>query len=140
MNIQNLSQEEIKNLHTLLGKILEESKEENVDPVDEMIDNIMESFDFNKVRKVMWHLDWRWASSENGTPSIEQLKETAERLLRGAAEYRLGNYFDSHWELGVTNGTGGFQATAYCDRMKTRITCLDLKFVVTEWDEGDNEE
>jgi hypothetical protein len=140
MNIQNLSQEEIKNLHTLLGKILEEPKEENVDPVDEMIDDIMESFDFNKVRKVMWHLDWRWASSENGTPSIEQIKATAEYLLRGAAEYRLGNYFDSHWELGVINGTGGFQATAYCDRMKTRITGLDLKFVVAEWDEGDNEE
>jgi hypothetical protein len=140
MNIQNLSQEEIKNLHTLLGKMLEEPKEEDINPVDKMVGSILESFNFHKVRKAMWHLDWRWAPSDSEVPSIEQLKETAERLLRGAAESRLGDYFDSHWELGIINGTGGFQATAYCDRMKTRITGLDLKFVVAEWDEGDNEE
>ena len=50
------------------------------------------------------------------------------------------NYFLERRELGIINGTGGFQATAFCDRTKTRITGLDLKFVVSEWDEGDNEE
>ena len=37
--------------------------------------------------------------------------------------------------MGITNGTGGFQATAYCNEAKTEIIALDLKFVLTEWDE-----
>jgi hypothetical protein len=37
--------------------------------------------------------------------------------------------------MGVINGTGGFQATAYCNEAKTKIIALDLKFVLTEWDE-----
>jgi hypothetical protein len=38
-------------------------------------------------------------------------------------------------KLGIINGTGGFQATAYCNETKTKIIALDLKFVLTEWDE-----
>jgi hypothetical protein len=38
-------------------------------------------------------------------------------------------------KLGIINGTGGFQATAYCNEAKTEIIALDLKFVLTEWDE-----
>ena len=34
MNIQNLTQEEIKNLHTLLGKMLEEPKKNSIDSID----------------------------------------------------------------------------------------------------------
>jgi len=133
MNIQNLTQEEIKNLHTLLGKMLEEPQIEK-EPLEIMIDKIMDEFNFSNVLTTMEALDWKWASSENKIPSIESLRKTAERLLRGAAESRLGDYFDSYWELGVINATGGFQATAFCDKMKTRITALDLKFIVEEWD------
>jgi hypothetical protein len=62
------------------------------------------------------------------------LKETAIELLRDAAESRLNYFKDSHWELGITCGTGGLQATAHCDEDKTKITGLELKFVLTEWD------
>jgi hypothetical protein len=52
---------------------------------------------------------------------------------------RLTDFKDEHWELtdykGIINGTGGFQATAYCNEAKTEIIALDLKFVLTEWDE-----
>ena len=52
MNIQNLTQEEIKSLHEMLGKMLEEpNKKLSFDPVNELVDDILESFDFNKVRK-----------------------------------------------------------------------------------------
>jgi hypothetical protein len=138
MNIENLSQTEIKTLHTLFGKLLEEPQQKiPTDPLSKMIEEIMEEFDFDKVYKAMDALDWKWRGQ---IPSIEDLEKEAERLLRGAAKSRLGDFKRSHWELGIINGTGGFQATAFCDRTKTRITGLDLKFVVSEWDEGDNEE
>ena len=140
MNIENLTQSEIKTLHTLFGKLLEEPQQKvYLDPVNKYIDDIMDNFNFAQVRKAMEALNWKWATS-NGVPTMDELRNQAERLLRGAAKSRLGDFKRSHWELGIINGTGGFQATAFCDRTKTRITVLDLKFVVSEWDEGDNEE
>jgi len=139
MNIHNLDREEMESLYNLLGKMLNEDKVEK-EPLDKMIDEIMDEFNFATVHKTMVALDWKWASSKNYIPSMDELRDQAERLLRGAAKSRLGDFKRSHWELGIINGTGGFQATAFCDRTKTRITGLDLKFVVSEWDEGDNEE
>lgn len=141
MNIQNLSQEEIKNLHTLLGKMLEEPKKNSIDSIDRMVDEILEEFNFNKVRKAMWHLDWKWATAADGIPTIEELKETAERLLRQAAEYRLSKeYGDVDWGTPILSSTGGFEATAWCDETKTRITGLQLQFVLTEYDAGESDE
>jgi hypothetical protein len=138
MNIQNLSQEEIKNLHTLLGKMIDEPKQKvYFDPINKMVDEILDEFNFERVQTVMFKLNWQWATAAQGIPAIGELKETAERLLRQAAEYRLGQYKDSYWELGIINATGGFQATAFCDETKTRITGLDLKFVLTEYDAGE---
>jgi hypothetical protein len=138
MNIENLTQEEIKNLHTLLGKMIDEPKQKvYFDPINKMVDEILDEFNFERVQTVMFKLNWQWAMTAQGIPTIEELKETAERLLRQAAEYRLGDYKDSYWELGIINATGGFQATAFCDETKTRITGLDLKFVLTEYDAGE---
>ena len=140
MNIENLTQDEIKNLHTLLGKMLDEPKKGNIDPIDKMVDEILEEFNFERVQTVMFKLNWQWAMTAHGIPTIEELRETAERLLRQAAECRLGQYGNSYWELGIINATGGFQATAFCDETKTRITGLDLKFVLTEYDAGESDE
>ncbi len=135
MNLHNLTQEEVKLLHSLLGKMLEEPKQKvYLDPVNQMIDKILDEFNFARVHKAMVALDWKWASSKSYIPSMDDLRETAESLLRGAAESRLGDYKGEHWELGIINGTGGFQATAYCDEDKTKIIALDLSFVVTSWD------
>ena len=141
MNVENLTHEEIKTLHTLFGKLLEEPQQKvYFDPVNKYIDDIMDSFDFRRVHQTMEALNWKWVGSPNGIPTIDELRNEAERLLRDAAKSRLGAYKNSYWELGIINGTGGFQATAFCDKTKTKITGLDLKFVVSEWDEGDNEE
>ena len=138
MNVHNLDQEQMESLYDLLGKLLEKPKQKvYFDPVNKYIDDIMDEFNFAKVLKTMEALDWKWRGE---APSMDDLRETAERLLRGAAKSRLGDYKDSYWELGIINGTGGFQATAFCDETKTRITGLDLKFVVSEWDEGEPEE
>jgi hypothetical protein len=136
MNIQNLTQEEIKNLHTLLGKMLGEPKQKvYLDPLNRMVDEILESFDFNKVHKAMKALNWTGACAEEGVPNIDELKETAEYLLRGAAEYRLSDKYNNvYWETPMLNATGGFEAKAWCDETKTRITGLQLQFVLAEYD------
>ncbi len=47
MNLHNLTQEEVKLLHSLLGKMLEEPKQKvYLDPVNQMIDKILDEFNF----------------------------------------------------------------------------------------------
>jgi hypothetical protein len=134
MNIQNLNSEELKQLQSLLNKMNPNSTEKvYFDPVNKMVDDIMDEFNFAKVQNVMDHLGWKWVGEY---VTIEMLREKAEHLLRGAAEARLGEYKDTHWEQGIINGTGGFQAMAFCNEDKTKIVGLDLKFVLAEWDES----
>jgi hypothetical protein len=132
MNIENLNTQELDALRTLLNKMADAPQPKiYFDPINEMIDNIMDEFDFAKVHMTMDYLGWKWVGQD---VTIAMLRDEARRLLKGAAQSRLGNFINLYWELGITNGTGGFQATAYCDETKTKITGLDLKFVLTEWD------
>ena len=134
MNTQNLTQEEVKLLHALLGKMIDQpQKRVYIDPVNQMIDKILDEFNFAKVQNAMFALDWKWAGI--GVPTIDQLRNEAHRLLKGAANSRLYEFKDEHWLEGIQNSTGGFEAVAWCDENKTKIIRLELKFVVTSWDE-----
>lgn len=136
MNIRNLNPEELKQLQTLLNKMNSQSTEKvYLDPVNQMIDDIIDNFDFDKVQSVMDYLGWKWAGDEGlEYVTVAMLIKEARRLLRGAADARLGGYKNTHWEQGIIHGCGGFQAMAFCDEEKTKIVSLDLKFVLTEWD------
>ena len=133
MEINNLTTTELKQLQFLLNKMNPNRPTEKVymDPVNKMIDDIMDEFNFARVQNVMDYLNWKWAGEY---VTVEMLKQTARRLLREAADLRLGDYKDTHWEQGVICATGGFQATAWCDEDKTKIVALDLKFVLADWD------
>jgi hypothetical protein len=134
MNIRNLNPEELEQLQVLLNKMNPMHPTDvtyTFDPVNKMIDDIMDEFDFDKVREVMRYLDWKWRGEE---VTVKMLEKTARRLLREAADLRLGDYKDTHWEQGIICGTGGFQAMAFCNEDKTKVDALDLKFVLTEWD------
>ena len=132
MNIQNLNPQELEQLQTLLNK-MNPTTQLAIDPVEQMIDSIMENFDFKQVQHAMDLLNWKWRGEY---VTVEILREQAERLLRGAMESRLGNFrYESH-EVGIVNGTGGLEAKAWCDETKTKIVSLDLKFVLESWDES----
>lgn len=62
------------------------------------IQDIMEDFDFQKVHDVMEKLDWKWAMSKNGVPTIDEMKHEAKRLLIDACIER------------TCVSTGGFRA------------------------------
>ena len=134
MNIQNLNPQELEQLQTLLNKMNEPIPTPQ-DPVEQMIDGIMENFEWRRVQEVMDYLDWRWRGEY---VTIEMLKSQAEDLLRGAIDSRLNGFKDKSWEKGIINATGGLQAEAWCDESKTKIVALDLKFILTDWDEYAN--
>jgi hypothetical protein len=81
------------------------------------LDQIMDWFDFENVAKTMEVLNWKWIGTEEGVPTIGEIKEQARRLLTQAIKER------------VTIGTGGFKAT-YNHKYKH----LTLEFIVSEWD------
>ena len=136
MNTENLNLKELETLRTLLNKMAGvPTPKVYLDPVNKMIDDIMDEFDFNRVETVMEFMDWKWAG-DNGLErvTVNMLKKEARRLLRGAADARLGGYKKTHWEQCIIHGCGGFQATAFCYEDKTKIVSLDLKFILEEWD------
>ena len=131
MNIENLNTQELETLRTLLNKMAIEPKTVKINKTEAMIFNIIQEFDFEKVQTAMNVLGWKWVGQD---VTIDMLKTESIRLLKDAAKLRLVNLNDEHWELGIICSTGGLQAIAYCDEDKTKITSLDLKFILTEWD------
>ena len=131
MNIENLNTQELETLRTLLNKMAIEPKTVKINKTEAMIFNIIQEFDFEKVQTAMNVLGWKWVGQD---VTIDMLKTESIRLLKDAAKLRLVNLNDEHWELGIICGIGGLQAIAYCDEDKTKITSLDLKFVLTVWD------
>lgn len=99
-----------------------------------LIDQIMDNFDFHKVRKVMKFLNWRWALTESGVPEVYELKEEARRLLNECL-YSMIQHGEDNWNI----STGGFRvrATNYKD---TEIEDdefhigLSLSFELEDWD------
>ena len=131
MNIENLNTQELETLRTLFNKMAIEPKTVKINKTEAMIFNIIQEFDFEKVQTAMNVLGWKWVGQD---VTIDMLKTESIRLLKDAAKLRLVNLNDEHWELGIICSVGGLQATAYCNEDKTKITSLDLKFVLTEWD------
>jgi len=63
--------------------------------IQEQIDEIMDSFDFQKVHKIMEFLNWEWYE---GVPDIYSLRTAARKHLKQAAEVK------------GASGSGGFTA------------------------------
>jgi len=70
------------------------------------VQQILANFDFEKVRKVMELLNWKWVDSEK-TPTIGELYQTAEQLLNMVSNSLFTTSDQSTEEL------GGFVATIY---------------------------
>lgn len=73
--------------------------------------DIMNRFNFNRVYKTMQALDWRWATSHNQPPSIQELKSTAQMLLDGCMQAWQEQ---GEPQSGMFYATGGFEARITC--------------------------
>lgn len=66
--------------------------------LQEQMDEIMDSFEFDKVHSIMQHLNWEWQSC-NGVPDVYEIRKQARRVMKYA--------IDCNGDA----GTGGFHAT-----------------------------
>lgn len=87
----------------------------------DLIDEVLDNFDFEKVKKVTDALNGTWSDSDI-VPEIYDLRKLARRLLKDAIKENLPQI-----------ATGGFRA-GYSDKI------LSLEFIVAEWDEELKEE
>jgi hypothetical protein len=58
------------------------------DAIQEQIDEVMDSFDFASVEKIMLALDWKWATGEGmkkEIPDEYEIRKSARERMRGAA-------------------------------------------------------
>ena len=86
----------------------------------ELINEVLDNFDFEKVHKVMTFLEWKWFSYSESTievPSIAKLVRTAQQYLEMAY---AGLEKIEHNEHSYMVGSGGFEAQA-----KRYPACLD---------------
>jgi hypothetical protein len=90
--------------------------------VQELIDEIMDNFDFDKVHKVMTFLNWTWWNAAEGVPSTSELRQQARRLLRDAVDKKS------------SISTGGLWARYKEYPEDDYPVSLELYFAVDHWD------
>lgn len=89
----------------------------------DLIDEILDEFDFDKVKQVMDALQWEWSmDSGSRVPEIPEMRKFARRLLKEVVEKPPYYY----------SGTGGFHAEKGADGF------LELRFEVTNWNTWDS--
>lgn len=98
----------------------------------EMIDEIMDNFDFGKVAKVMDFLDWKWAMV--GMTSQYCVPEEPE--IRKEARGRLSKVYDHAVGQGrkYETATGGFWYS-----YDPQHSILNLDFKLATWDAYPND-
>lgn len=92
--------------------------------VDKKVRDVINNFDFDKVKKVMDYLNWDWRGQ---IPTINEIIGEAQRLLYDAVQALDTNNSD---EAHV--GTGGFNASAYKDSTTGEID-VHLDFRLDEF-------
>lgn len=94
----------------------------------EEIEDILDNFDFEKVKKVMDALDWNYWDSVDSHITIAELRKMARRLLKEAYSASPSDQWFS--------ACGGFEVERRMYPGDTK-NYFYLKFVVAEWDNAD---
>lgn len=95
---------------------MNENKTKNKVSLQEQIDNILDNFDFERVKETMDKLDWYWGDEDNRMiPEIRDLRIEARRLLNSVKNENSG----------YQSSCGGFTAE------KIAENGLELRFEVS---------
>jgi len=89
----------------------------------ELIDEVMDEFDYDRVQKVMEFLDWTWVTVD-GVLTISDLKRRTRKMLSESivnCQIAKSNY---------TSSTGGFTVEVEWDKVLGGIDCVELRFVL----------
>lgn len=91
---------------------------------NEMIDNIMDNFDFGRVAKTMKALEWKWHDVKV-IPEEYDIRKAARKLLKSVPDtFIKDNYY---------TGSGGLYVQAWYENAD--LVLMELTFVVAEWRE-----
>ena len=91
----------------------------------DMIDNIMDNFDFSRVAKCMEGLEWKWHDVE-GIPTEPDIRKSARKLLNTIRE----TYTEDRYSV----STGGFVIRAWYAPDSHKLDAIELSFVVADCD------
>ena len=103
------------------------SKQQDPDPIPQVIGDLVEkvidNFDFEKVHRVMVQMDWKWFGLNEGmaVPSVQRLRSKARKYL----EYLVSSDCEC-----ITSG--GLCARKYIDPEYSENNGLELSFVLTK--------
>nr|QMP83156.1 MAG: hypothetical protein [Caudoviricetes sp.] len=102
-------------------------KEYNFDDPTNNINEILDNFNFEKVKKVMDFLNWEWVGS-NGVPEIYELRQHARKLMNTAVTECIKSKQEDYF-----TECGGFrvECNKYEDDPKMYIR---LSFNIESWD------
>lgn len=90
----------------------------------EQIEDLLDEFDFGKVKQVMNYLGWVYHDTVDSSVSIGELRRMARYLLETA--------YKADPSPEYMTGSGGFEVTRNMYPGDT-TKYIALKFVVTEW-------
>ncbi len=90
----------------------------------EQVEDLLDEFDFDKVKKVMDCLEWVYFDSPDNEVSIGELRRMARRLLEIA--------YSANPSPEYMTSSGGFEVTRYMHTGDT-TKYLTLSFVVANW-------
>ena len=100
----------------------------------ELIDEILDQFDFQKVKEVMDALNWRWAmGTEALVPDIPELRKKARELLWDVIRSKDRNRMIKTGGLVVEK-----QEPIYRGNRIFKDGTLELRFEVTSWNTWDS--
>ena len=103
----------------------------------QMIDDVIENFDFLRCHYVMKFLNWCWVHNDNKVPTIDELKSESKKRFESAISLSKKRTRGRSNE-GVVS-SGGLKATAITNSHK-HLTWLELEFILTDWScDGDFE-
>jgi hypothetical protein len=90
--------------------------------IDEHIHEVLDELDFQRIYRAMLHLNWQWASAEDGVPNIPEMRKQVRKLMKSTYSEAMANHRNS--------GTciGGFDVDYDYEH-----DIFDVKFVLAEW-------
>ena len=90
----------------------------------QVIDEIMDFFEFDKVHKAMVALNWEWR--DNGVPDIYEIRKKARQIMYECCEYAVKE------KSSRCLSTGGFRA--FCEFEDGIFIGIELSFILESFD------
>ena len=92
----------------------------------ELIDEIMDEFDFRRVHKTMEFLNWHWGgrgvpAGELRVPSLAELRKEARRMLKDCC-------LEGHY----STESGGLRAEYFAETVD-EVEWMRLSFILADW-------